>query len=233
MEEKDQKSDGPSQFSLSSAILAPLTALVQAQVHSSRAFLNYLLQLGYRHASLDEKNEITTTDNSHLTPFTLPFVNRVQINGQEVLQRIEIPALALVPSIPLGIESAEFEYQFAVDNYKPHAQLQTEREKQEQKAKLKTATTSDQAPPETTKRPWFLVEDPVSFQGKIGAKDAGSEDGSTRQQSSIQIKIKVGQMAIPSGLDKLLTALTQSATAHIVAPDSPSTEAARQPDAKE
>lgn len=214
--ENNSKGDERQQFSLSSAILAPLTSLVQAQVHNSRAFLNYLLQLGYRHANLDEKGNITTADNTELTPFTLPFVNKVQINGHEVLQRIEIPALALVPAVPLGIESAEFEYQFAIDRYTSHNPLQTKRQLAEQRAATggnKNTSTSESA------RPWFLVEDPVNFQGKIGGGDTDESSGNTRQQSAIQIKIKVGQMPIPSGLDKLLTALTQSATAHIVPPD--------------
>ncbi|MGE5491241.1 MAG: DUF2589 domain-containing protein [Actinomycetota bacterium] len=191
--------------SLSAAILAPLTALVKAQVHNSRAFLSYLLQLGYSHVKMNEHNEPVIDDPSQLTPFTLPFVNKVQIDGHEVLQQVTIPALALVPSVPLGVESAEFEYDFLAERYAPHTQLQTKR--------------GEKADEDPTKRPWYLVEDPVSLRGNVvdGGDKAGAgttDKAWSRNRSSIHIKIKVGQMAVPSGLDKLLSTLTQAATVH-------------------
>lgn len=192
--------------SLSAAILAPLTALVKAQVHNSRAFLSYLLQLGYSHVKMDEHNEPIVDDPAQLTPFTLPFVNKVQVDSHEVLQQVTIPALALVPSVPLGVESAEFEYDFLAESYAPHAQLQPKR--------------GQDAGEDSTKRPWYLVEDPVSLRGNGGDKaGAGTTDKAwSRNRSSIHIKIKVGQMAVPSGLDKLLSTLTQAATVHNLPP---------------
>ena len=201
----DQNDNAPpeiSDVSLSAAILAPLTALVKAQVHNSRAFLNYLLQLGYRHVKFDDKGNPIDASLSDLTPFTLPFVNRVQVDGREVLQKIEIPALALVPSVPLGVESAEFEFDFKVERCTPHEQLQSSRDDN------------------TNKRPWNLVEAPISFHGNVAPEkvDVASNAGQTKDSAAIHIKIKVTQMAVPSGLDKLLTTLTQSATSQLIEP---------------
>lgn len=194
--ENNNESGEIADVSLSAAILAPLSALVKAQVHNSRAFLSYLLQLGYRHVNFDDKG--MPLENQDMTPYTLPFVNKVHIDGREALQQIEIPALALVSSVPLGVESAEFEYNFMVEDYKPHEQLQLKR---------------DDNP---TVRPWYLVEQPVSFRGNVCNKPPGDDStGHTKSSAAIHIKIKVGKMAIPSGLDKLLTTLTQSATVQI------------------
>jgi hypothetical protein len=210
------KADGDeiSDVSLSAAILAPLTSLVKAQVHNSRAFLSYLLQMGYSHIKIDEHNQPVINDPSDLTPFTLPFVNKVQINGEEVLQQVTIPALALVPAVPLGVESAEFEYDFLVENYAPHEQLQPAR--------------LQESGEDSARRPWYLVDNPVSLRGNIGNRSDRSADETTqqyesRQRSHIHIKIKVGQMAVPSGLDKLLATLTQAATVHTL-PSKPAKE---------
>jgi hypothetical protein len=205
--------DDISEVSLSAAILAPLSALIKAQIHSSRAFLSFLLQLGYSHQELKADNMPDISNPEKLTPFTLPFVNRVQINGRDELQRIEIPALALVPSVPLGVESAEFEFDFLVERCAPHEQLQASR------------TTGDGSEADN-KRPWYLVDQPVSLRGQVadGGDKAGAgttDKGWSRDRSNIHIKIKVGQMAVPSGLDKLLATLTQAATVHTVSGTAP------------
>ena len=48
--QKGSKNDGDNlDISLSAAILAPLNAIFEAQVHAARAFLNFILQMGFRH----------------------------------------------------------------------------------------------------------------------------------------------------------------------------------------
>ncbi|HEY5746649.1 MAG TPA: DUF2589 domain-containing protein [Chryseolinea sp.] len=47
------------ELSLSAALLAPLNSIFEAQVQSARAFLNFILQIGFRHKYSDpEKKEI-------------------------------------------------------------------------------------------------------------------------------------------------------------------------------
>ncbi|MBS0000283.1 MAG: hypothetical protein KFF73_14980, partial [Cyclobacteriaceae bacterium] len=36
-------------ISLSSALLAPINSIFEAQIHAARAFLNFILQMGFRH----------------------------------------------------------------------------------------------------------------------------------------------------------------------------------------
>jgi hypothetical protein len=55
------KKDGPesglndsNDLSLSEALLAPLNSIFEAQVHASRAFLNFFLQMGFRHKYTEE-----------------------------------------------------------------------------------------------------------------------------------------------------------------------------------
>lgn len=46
-------------ISLSAAVLAPLNAIFEAQIHSARAFLNFVLQMGFRHQYTDaEKTKL-------------------------------------------------------------------------------------------------------------------------------------------------------------------------------
>jgi hypothetical protein len=40
---------GSNSLSLSEALLAPLSSIFEAQIHASRGFLNFLLQMGFRH----------------------------------------------------------------------------------------------------------------------------------------------------------------------------------------
>lgn len=209
------------EVSLSAALLAPLTSLVKAQLHASRAFLGFLLELGYRHIELDENGLPVDKPVGDLQPFTMDFVSRVQVNGHEQLQKITVPALALVPTSPLGVESAEFEYDFKVDRYEKHTQLQPSRVKQEEESKTRTGSSKPDGNAE--KRPWYLVEQPVSLRGQIDGRKQNrvTDESGQRETASMRIKVKVGKIPVPSGLDRLLTALTQAATTVPVSPITP------------
>lgn len=56
-EKKDQNS-----LSLSEALLAPLNSIFEAQIHASRAFLNFFLQMGFRHKYTEEDKEKLNED---------------------------------------------------------------------------------------------------------------------------------------------------------------------------
>src|SRR5690242_11056455 len=43
------------ELSLSAALLAPLNSIFEAQVQSARAFLNFILQMGFRHRYSEEE----------------------------------------------------------------------------------------------------------------------------------------------------------------------------------
>jgi hypothetical protein len=66
---------------------------------------------------------------------------------------------------------------------------------------------------EPGKRKWFLVDDPISIRGVVAPSAPSGEAGAGETQgSTIEISVKVAAVAVPAGLDKLLTAMTQRVT---------------------
>lgn len=54
---KGTSPDEDQKLSLSAALLAPLNSIFEAQVQSARAFLNFILQIGFRHRYSDEEKK--------------------------------------------------------------------------------------------------------------------------------------------------------------------------------
>ncbi len=230
-------------FTLSTAILAPLNSLFEAQVQSARSFLSFILQLGFKeHMSLEEideeekrliKNEdnlndldkeaaldklekfrslmkkklrrnelqeqtdMTSDEEQELIElrkdleeagftddlYQIPFEYK---DGNGVEQRIEIPALALVPVQPLAINAATFDFSMS-------AEIQNQQHSTKQKNRIGQSDS-----------PWRFI-DGKRISGQI---DSGE---STKETKGIKIHIEVGAAPIPQGLSSLLTSLTQSA----------------------
>lgn len=191
--------------SLSQLLLAPLDALFKAQVHAGRSFLNFVLQLSYGHQRRDASGQPTKDDPTKPdTIFTVDFVHEVPAPsevapGGTVRQKVSVPALALVPLRPLAVEQAQIDLAMTVTYLGEHRQLR----RQER---------ADQPP--SDKPPWYLVDDPISLRGNVAAPSA-----SEGNQPLVRVSVKVSSIPTPSGLDKLLTTLTQSAQAQNVLPD--------------
>ncbi len=180
-EEEDGRAS-ETDISLEQALLAPLDAILKAQLHSARSFLNLLLQLGYPH---DDKNEGE--------PYHLQFRQRVEVDGEIHHQTIRVPALALVPIAPLAVSNAEFQLEMAVRKITRYTQMRG------------SAQGTDRH-----HRPWYLVDKPINIEGVIAAPDNRSEEAaSSDRESSIKIGIKINSIPMPRGLDKLLTSLTE------------------------
>ncbi len=204
-------------ISLSQAILAPLDALFKAQVHAARSFLNLVLQIGYpnlemdKHGTpiiyppvpLDEKGNPVNTgpETKPKSVYTQDFFMTDQDGNR---MKISIPALALVPIIPLTIDNASFKLNFKVENNGEHTQMQasekavTDREKE-------SGSGWDE-----NKRPWYLVSEPVSFRGNVAPPAYDKTESSQSSSSVINIEINLCRQPLPAGLDKLLSALPQA-----------------------
>jgi len=183
-------------ISLEQALLAPLDAILKAQLHSARSFLNLLLQLGYPH---DESNEGK--------PYELQFKQDLEIDGEVHEQIIRVPALSLVPIAPLAVNQAEFQLEMAVRKISRHAQMRSSAEGTDRHS-----------------RPWYLVDNPINIEGVIAPPDHPGEEAaaSSDRESSIKIAIKMNSIPMPRGLDKLLTSLTEMGQVQEVPPpDSP------------
>lgn len=180
--------------SLAQTILAATDAVLKTQIHAARSFLNLVLQIGFPHGPLDENKQRIDSDDR---AYTQNFYYDVNLNGVDERRKVTIPTLALVPVTPLAIESANIKLEMRISHVAKHQQLQ---ESERKKLKEKNPEASHDE-----KSPWFLVPDPISIRGTLAPTSGSTQNGST-----IQIEIKMGKTAMPSGLDKLLTHLTQS-----------------------
>lgn len=192
-------------ISLSQVLLAPLDALFKAQVHAARSFLNFILQLSYDHK--DERpggpapahpDRIYSVDFVHEVP--APPARAGEPSRGTIMQKVSVPALSLVPLRPLTVEEAEFNLAMEVTWIAPHRQTR----QNERQAAVKDAKASGED------RPWYLVDDPISLRGHV-APDRGGEQVQG-ENPVIKINVKVSPTPLPSGLEKLLATLTQSAS---------------------
>jgi hypothetical protein len=218
-------------LSLSQAILAPVDALLKVQVHAARSFLNFLLQIGYRHKP---KLPADTTGRSPAEgdaagdgdadkdegkegiPYQMDFYRST---GKGKREKISVPTLALVPVSALGVTSSEFSFAFHVREIAKHRQIRAQ-ESEKTELERQTSTESAKRAPagvdpsaeviDRNTRPWFLVDTPLSVQGSF-APAAGSK-GESASEARFEIKVCVGTLPMPAALDKLLTSLSQSST---------------------
>lgn len=193
---QDNKPAAISEISLSQVLLAPLDAIFKAQIHAARSFLNMILQIGYPHRPVGEDGRPLSGDG---VPYNQEFCYYAEIDGKRHPFKVSMPALALVPVAPLAVESATFKLEMRVESVQKHNQMQASEEKS-----IREETGFDQ-----TKRPWFLVSDPISIRGNLAPSGAEGEEQAAKG-ASIQIEVKVGKTPMPAGLNKLLTFMTES-----------------------
>ena len=207
--------------SLSQILLAPLDAIFKAQVHAGRSFLNFLLQLSYdykpepsRESSALGAAGVPSVPKRPDTIHSVDFVQEVpgplvdgKTTGPPRLQKVSVPALALVPLRPLSIQEAEVALAMEVTFIGEHRQT---RKAERDKASADTAASGSK--PE---HPWYLVDHPISLRGHV----ASDTDKTAGDRPMIRVSMKLGVVPTPSGLDKLLTTLTQSANVADIDPN--------------
>jgi hypothetical protein len=207
-------------LSLSQALLAPLDAILKAQVHAARSFLSFLLQIGYPHqptspsggggapgagtASAGTSSEPAAPEG---LPYTMDFYHDVPNGGR---QKLSIPTLALVPLNPLGVKEAHFQFDFYVRQIGRHNQIMAA-----EKEALDEETAATQAAPtgpmDRQKRPWYLVDTPLSVRGTFAPSPmpgSGSEANRV-EDARFRVEVKVGALPLPAALEKLMVALGQ------------------------
>jgi len=194
--EQETNSAAISEVSLSQVLLAPLDAIYKAQIHAARSFLNMILQIGYPHLPVEADGRTIREDGK---PYNQEFYYDAEVDGQRQTLKVSMPALALVPVAPLAVESANFKLEMRVESLQKHNQMQASEE---------SAIREDKGF-DNTKRPWFLVSDPISIRGNL-VPSRTEGDKSVARDASIQIEVKVGKMPMPAGLSKVLTFMTES-----------------------
>jgi hypothetical protein len=191
--------------SLSQALLAPLDAIFKAQLHAARSFLNLLLQIGYPHQPVDKDGEPIEGAPENKTPYELAFQYDVTVDGKVEHHQVKIPALALVPIAPIAVDTASFRFALRVQQIAPHKQIQA--------SEAAAVTKESVAGFSRDKRPWYLVEDPVSILGTFAPAPAPADapQAADASQAVIQIEVNLGRIPTPAGLARLLTSLGQNA----------------------
>lgn len=209
-------------LSLAQAILAPLDALFKAQIHASRSFVNLLGQLAYPHVPVDKDGNpvkkdqtVTLKDRSTLVlgqdktkPYYFPFnIESIGAEGKRVVHQIQVPTITLVPIQPLGISEAEIRFSMSISEVADHKQIQ---------GSSSAATESEDGAASAERRPWYLVDNPVSLRGTVANAPPGEDSVRASHSSNFEITIKLAKAPVPAALEKALTMLTQ--TIHLETP---------------
>jgi hypothetical protein len=209
-------------ITLSAALLAPLNAIFEAQVHAARAFLSFILQMGFRYQySEKEKDELKKDPDKNKE--LLDEIEAVDVAKKRILELESKDTLTIKETKELWALKVEwdelrmqkFDYFDDKGNptsiYIPNLAILPIKPLGVENANFKFELnvkkfTEDYNQMGTVKgasgeRPWFLIK-PKRIRGEFG-KSEGNE-------KSIKIEVNVSTTDMPYGLDKLLTSLTSN-----------------------
>jgi hypothetical protein len=224
-DEINQEQNDPEEITLSAALLAPLNAIFEAQIHAARAFLSFILQMGFRHRYSKqeiselkkerEKNEAVLEDieeEKKAQKRLLELERKSQkssLNDEEVSEqwrlRLKYGDLYLQKFDffdNAGNASSVLVPNLALLPINPLAVNSANF-----KFELNIATYTDSydqmgsVEGAQAKRPWFLIN-PKRIKGNFSK---GSSD-----EKTITVEVNVTSTEMPYGLDKLLTSLTNN-----------------------
>jgi hypothetical protein len=209
-------------ITLSAALLAPLNAIFEAQVHAARAFLSFVLQMGFRYQYTDkEKKELRkepAKNKEILDEIEAEETAKKRINELEIKDTLtsqETKELWALKAQWDEMRMQKFDYfddkgnatsvfipnlailpikPLGVENanFKFELNVKTFTEDYNQMGSVKGAAHD---------RPWFLIK-PKRIKGEFGKSDSN--------ERSIKIEVNVSTTDMPYGLDKLLTSLTSN-----------------------
>jgi hypothetical protein len=227
LETEETKPASFDELNLSEALLAPLNAIFEAQVHAARSFLSFILQMGFRHkytpADIKNLEEDKETNKEVLATINEEKEARVEIERLRKLQRDgsitdeQLLELKLLVNKWDDLHSQDFLYiddrgnenwvsipNLALIPVKPlsidTASFQFDMkisDKYENYNTIKGSAKAEYA------RPWFLIQ-PKRLKGSIASKNSSEKDATI----SIQINVKSTEM--PNGLNRLLTMMNES-----------------------
>lgn len=217
-------------LNLSEALLAPLNAIFEAQVHAARSFLSFVLQMGFRHKysedeikklRLDTNNEesleiVKNYDEEQTDRGTISQLRQKQKDG--TLSGDEMNHLKALVNKWDDIYSQDFTYiddqgnenlmsvpNLALIPVKPlsieTASFKFDMEINNSYENYETVRGTSKMNAE--QRPWMLIQ-PKRLSGTIVPH---SESGN---RSAISIEINIKSTEMPNGLSKLLTTMTES-----------------------
>lgn len=222
---KENTGNAEEKISLSAALLAPINSIFEAQIHSARAFLNFILQMGFRHQKKENEFDSKEEYEKHLKEISNN-KKKIRVLLQEKktkgsiseekaseLKRLNADYGDLYNQNIDFIDNAGNEFQVSIPNLallpvKPLAISEAEFSYEfavdsETKTYRQNGAAIEKS--ENDKgSPWFLIKEPKSIRGSIAES---KEDASSK---TIKIHVKVGNTEMPYGLEKLMVHLTNS-----------------------
>lgn len=226
--------DPQDNISLSGALLAPLNSIFEAQIHSARSFLNFLLKMGFRHTPTQEDiEELEKSDDpadkeqlKHIHSFNkgkstarkkMQELFRKRINLEANNQSLSSGEVAELKK--LNAEYGDL-FQQSIDYIDdsgneitvniPNLALLPIKPMAIHEAEFSYEFHVAESKKWATKddgekkRPWFLIQEPTSLRG-------GFVQGEHRDSgSTIKVNMKIGTTEMPFGLEKLMVHLTNS-----------------------
>jgi hypothetical protein len=224
-DEQTSKPKDPDNITLSAALLAPINSIFEAQVHSARAFLNFILQMGFRHR--DSRDDYDSEDDYKSY---LKSIQDQQKPIRDLLKKREKDGFLSEADIAelkrlnaefgdLHQQSIDFidntgnAFQVSIPNLAllPIKPLAISEADFTYKFEVRSETTdfdqngaSGKLKKKDKDNPWFLIK-PKSLQGGFAKQTEESKE------KTIKINVKVGNTEIPYGLEKLLVHLTNNA----------------------
>jgi hypothetical protein len=213
-------------ISLSSALLAPINSIFEAQIHAARAFLNFIMQMGFRHQpseaeiksdkkTAEYEKKRTEAKNRMKELFHEREQNEGFLSADKVAELKELSARYG----DLYYQNIEFIDQtgngfllsipnLALLPIKPlaisEADFSYEFQVASENIDYKQMGAVYKKPEEEKERPWFLIKEPKSIRGHFAARKEESSE------ASIKINIKVANTPTPYGLEKLMVHLTNN-----------------------
>lgn len=222
--EQSSSKESKDEINLSQALLAPLNAIIEAQVHSARAFLNFILQMGFRHKYTDEEKK--ELENSKTDVKALKIINEEnkakerigELESKMQSTQLSTDEMNELRSLRLqwnDLYLQRFDYFDDKGNvtniYVPNLALLPVRPLAINNANFKfeifvknSNETFDQmgsVDGTSGPRPWFLIK-PRRINGEFSKGDS--------TEKNIKVEVNVSSTDIPYGLDKLLASLTNS-----------------------
>jgi len=219
---KDPEGKPDDNITLSAALLAPLNAIFEAQVHAARAFLSFVLQMGFRHQySEGEKEELKKEPGKNkeiLDDINAEDIAKNRIKELELKETITEAERVELRNLRMNWDDQrmqKFNYYDDKGNVStifipnlailPIKPLGVENANFKFELVVKSFTEDfnqmGTAKGASKERPWYLIK-PKRISGEFGKSEAN--------EKSIKIEVNVTSTPMPFGLDKLLTSLTSN-----------------------
>jgi len=197
-------------------ISGPLTGLVDAQIASSMATTDFVINTCFKsiEASEDSKGRISdTVGEPVLISFKYPHLTEFGISGTRTL---EVPLITMVPIPMLRIDNASIDFNCKItDVYSYHRA--TINHYKSSKMLFGGGTNPEEGESEGTITNDGAANDPVqdkfenivAMQASISAKKSTRDGFEVKREYTMRIRIQAVQDDLPAGLDRLIGILEQ------------------------